>query len=498
MLLLASVLDELEMREDTVAVSHEDIFSIFRASMLGGNLGGLARKSVLDAEMKLLMSYRVLDIQCLIEGARLRPTKPSGSALAAHFKKLKTKAREHKMSTPSTVQEPPTGPLISLYVNLAGRLQKHGANQALMNIISATLHLACLLRGRPYLPHDITQIEALLVSKETETLDHAELLRLRSSQVAGGKVAHHHLQNTLFLALMASPLLILLPRAFTELSGKEALLKTWDDIGCLERPPNVLKAEQAVWGVLFAAARGADLLSELATVMEDLGSEFLEAAPAWLCVEGQPDSKVKDSSVVALQPNARITGPPPQLKSLQMEDCMHTFGVAAEPVLQQGPASIVSQEKPSLPMSSEPLNSLVLSGMLTPPDDRNLPSQATAGGLPLQLITSATVPMPSPSDSLDDGSASPLSPTREQHPPAGPPPRPPPALGSTLDDPKSVPALPSSALAFGSAQTIPCSSPLDTTGALCNITPFPDSTLPLGATSTQHEVPVCEHSSPVN
>ncbi|KAG6904432.1 hypothetical protein DXG01_010000, partial [Tephrocybe rancida] len=150
------------------------------------------------------------------------------------------------------------------------------------------------------------------------------------------------------------------------------------------------------------------------------------------------------------------------------------------------------------PFVASLLNSLVLSGMLMPPDDRNLPSQATAGGLPLQLITSATVPMPSPSDSLDDGSASPLSPTCEQHPPAGPPPRPPPALGSTLDDPKSVPALLSSALAFGSAQTIPCSSPLDTTGALHDITPFPDSTLPLGATSTQHKVPVCKHSSPVD
>ncbi|KAG6914924.1 hypothetical protein DXG01_014410 [Tephrocybe rancida] len=497
-LLLAASLDELETREPAMTVAREDIFAVFRASMLSGNLGGIAKNSILDAKLRLLMSYRVLDVQCLLEGVHLRPTKASGSvqyhpklflnelndvrnivssstsALAAHFKRLKTKARELKSSTPATMKEPTTGPLIGLYANLAGRMQKHGVNQSLMNIMSATLHLACLLKG--------------LMRRETETLDSAELLRLRSSQIGGGKVAHHHLQNTLFLALIASPLLILLPRSFTELSGKEALLKTWADIGCLERPPAVLKAERDVWGVLYAAARGANLLSELATVMENLGDEFLEAAPAWLCVEGQPDSKVNDDSAVARQPFTSVPGPPPRFTSPQMEHCMHTFGISTKLVSQQGPTSIVS---PSLLMLSERPNSGRLSGMLTPPDERCPPSQVTAGTLPLHSIPLATSPTPSSSTLLHEELARPLSLAHEEHVPAGPPSSPSlSALGSMMKSPLIVPTLPSSTPAVGPSETPLCAS---TTNALPNFVPSPHAILPLGTTSTQCHVPGCEH-----
>lgn len=101
----------------------------------------------------------------------------------------------------------------------------------------------------------------------------------------------------------------------------------------------MLEAECAVWCVLFAAARGTDLLTELAAAMEQLGNDILEAAPAWLCVEGQPgdwilsvysmslilDYIVKDKSS---QPRLKPLHLALQPASLRMEDCMLTFDVS--------------------------------------------------------------------------------------------------------------------------------------------------------------------------
>ncbi|KAG6906860.1 hypothetical protein DXG01_011648 [Tephrocybe rancida] len=246
--LLARSLNDLEATKEDGPIQADNVFSIFKACMLGNSLGSIPKNRASDAELRLLMSYCVLNVQCFIDGSHLRPTmvgsvqyhpklflnelndlrsivSSSKSVLAAHFRKLKTKALRQKGSAPEELQKPSASLLVGLYSSLARRMQKQGVKQSLINLMSATLHLACLLKGSPYLPLDMDKIEMLFITKETESIDAAELQRLRSSEIASSKVAVHHLQNTLFLALITFPLLVLLPLSFNELSGKEVLLK---------------------------------------------------------------------------------------------------------------------------------------------------------------------------------------------------------------------------------------------------------------------------------
>ncbi|KAG6863688.1 hypothetical protein C0991_004121, partial [Blastosporella zonata] len=71
---LACSLDTDVKRAIPPTPDRNDPLSLFRAYMSGDNYGGISKQKVLDGVFRLLMSYRVLDVQSYITGSDLTGT----------------------------------------------------------------------------------------------------------------------------------------------------------------------------------------------------------------------------------------------------------------------------------------------------------------------------------------------------------------------------------------------------------------------------------------
>ncbi|KAG6863687.1 hypothetical protein C0991_004120 [Blastosporella zonata] len=171
-----------------------------------------------------------------------------------------------------------------------------GVNQSLINLVSAALHLAILLKGVPYLPDDPDVIKKLLVSSSSPEVDATEIARIHSLGGLSGKRAVGHMRNTLFLSLTVSPLLLLLPHRFGELAGREKLMETWSAVVPATKPPSFAKAELAVWNLVFSAAQGGDLMEALGDAMHIIEPLLCVDSPPWLSIIGQPSRNNRQNS----------------------------------------------------------------------------------------------------------------------------------------------------------------------------------------------------------
>ncbi|KAG6883722.1 hypothetical protein C0992_007995, partial [Termitomyces sp. T32_za158] len=208
-------------------------------------------------------------------------------ALNNHICMLHAKSDRTKSYASSAHPMPSCGPLVKLYASLAHNIGKKNVITTLINLTSAALHLGCLLKimsivvpaGHIILPTDVVLLEEIIASGNLE--DALELERIRGFQLSGfhGRAATLH--NSLYLALAVSPLMLLNPREYYEIGSKRTIFDLWKHIGALERPPDVITAERALWKAIFSTALGGDILQELGTALEALESVMSKGNVRW-------------------------------------------------------------------------------------------------------------------------------------------------------------------------------------------------------------------------
>ncbi|KAG6882918.1 hypothetical protein C0993_008660 [Termitomyces sp. T159_Od127] len=91
------------------------------------------------------------------------------------------------------------------------------------------------------------------------------------------------------MALAVSPLMLLLPQEYAELTRKEVLLNLWTQIGGLEHPSAVVAAEKAIWRVIFNVSLGQDVIKELKLALENVKDTMSTMVPQWIAVAGMPE-----------------------------------------------------------------------------------------------------------------------------------------------------------------------------------------------------------------
>ncbi|KAG6870321.1 hypothetical protein C0992_000382 [Termitomyces sp. T32_za158] len=75
--------------------------------------------------------------------------------------------------------------------------------------------------------------------------------------------------------------MLLNPREYYEIGSKRTIFDLWKHIGALERPPDVITAERALWKAIFSTALGGDILQELGTALEALESVMSKGNVWW-------------------------------------------------------------------------------------------------------------------------------------------------------------------------------------------------------------------------
>ncbi|KAG6843945.1 hypothetical protein H0H87_011481 [Tephrocybe sp. NHM501043] len=164
---------------------------------------------------------------------------------------------------------------------LVANVRKSGLIHTRINISSAALHLAYLLKGNIYLPSKTSQIEEFITSScgnsdDREKMDHIRFVFGSSTQ--GCSTTMH---RTLFLALAVSPVMLLLPRSFDQFAGKSALLDSWVQFGSISRPPWMIAADDAMWNVLLTATPGGDVITHVKNALTTLQPVLGSSTPPW-------------------------------------------------------------------------------------------------------------------------------------------------------------------------------------------------------------------------
>ncbi|KAG6915603.1 hypothetical protein DXG01_010806 [Tephrocybe rancida] len=259
--------DALQAAEDRrLPPAPGDEFSVFSATMLGVPVPFYNDDQVEDAQFRILMSYRTIDVflyslSCLPQHAvlplRVAPHKKLPLTALNNLRTLVTSTHTNISSyllDNSTLAPPsldlggspvPDSPMFRLYASLAGKVAKRGTLNTVINVLTAALHLGYLLSGN----------------------------------------------NALACALSSSPLTLLSGRNLHDAPGKDALLNQWSSIGGAARPSPDAAIEKAIWRVLFSGLGGGDILADLAATLRDLEPTAAEAVP-WLLL----DSDLSDSS----------------------------------------------------------------------------------------------------------------------------------------------------------------------------------------------------------
>ncbi|KAG6892708.1 hypothetical protein C0992_012870, partial [Termitomyces sp. T32_za158] len=141
--------------------------------------------------------------------------------LSEHLRKLEKEARrlENWASVPAV--DPLVNPLLFLYSKLAKKFAKKRLETCIINLTSAAFHVGCLLKGNIYLPTNQSEIERILLDGHCNTSDSSTVKTINEVYGPCGHAVH----NPLYIALTVSPLMLLLPREYAELTKKEALIK---------------------------------------------------------------------------------------------------------------------------------------------------------------------------------------------------------------------------------------------------------------------------------
>ncbi|KAG6819421.1 hypothetical protein H0H93_012045 [Arthromyces matolae] len=309
---LAHAISHAEARQ--TPGNRTDPFAIFMSYISGENKYGASSDDISEAQMKCLLPFRLLDVEAMLLG---RPTLPRAESrpiaspkriplehlnkVPKHYAKFQKLLSAHLLGIERGVQPTSRSPSnpgyrMVLYADMSRRVARKQIDLVLGNLASASLHISCLMKGHMFLPSGIANIEALIIdnaNEETRMRDKAELARLhaelqKDDTPAGNDEdvldAVNLMQNTLCIALLFSPILLLIPREYTDIGGKDGLVNLWSQLGDLERPPFIQQAERLLWNAIFSVAEGKNLVEELAPILPSLDEILNVTSSQWLTI----------------------------------------------------------------------------------------------------------------------------------------------------------------------------------------------------------------------
>ncbi|KAG5337959.1 hypothetical protein C0989_008562 [Termitomyces sp. Mn162] len=337
---LAAQLERVESCPGRVAFS--DPFSIFRAEMLGQeeSLGSIGIKRMQEARVDVLWLYRLLDVYSFMQGDTVSVERPSTMASVSYSAQTPlgtlnelaqtlntfTKGLQHHLelvygtSRGVEVDHFPhcSDHLLSLYAELVHREAKKDVLVTLMNITIAAIHVGLILKGHYTVPGDWEGVGQLIVKNGSDS-DRAAIQTLtRRGSFARQR---RHFCNPLDLALTISPLLLLLPRQYKNIGGRDYLMDTWAALGSVRRPPELCQAEQALWRVIFATASGGNLLDQLSTSLPALIGIASTVSEQWISIYRPSAIKKSDfSTAISHQRQGTLPSENPQKSESHPQD----------------------------------------------------------------------------------------------------------------------------------------------------------------------------------
>ncbi|KAG6876779.1 hypothetical protein C0992_011797 [Termitomyces sp. T32_za158] len=146
----------------------DEQYELFRSQMVRENIPAVFHTKMLDARFKILMTYRLLDVYMIANGAPVRDPVVRGPLLETRkaplaplndLPVLLTRSQKGLTSyllkaadSALPLDERPTpsiqsaSHLIRLYASLANKVSERNVYNTLINLMSASLHIACLLK----------------------------------------------------------------------------------------------------------------------------------------------------------------------------------------------------------------------------------------------------------------------------------------------------------------------------------------------------------------
>ncbi|KAG6836086.1 hypothetical protein H0H93_011537 [Arthromyces matolae] len=291
-----------------------DAFPVFLSYLAGKNEYGANSTEISDAQLKSLIPLRLLDIESMLNGCPTTDRVPSCPIVAPkrlpleqlnkvpiHYRKFHKILSSHlaeleRGKDKSVHSDRKPGYRMVLYADMSRRVARKQIDMVLGNLSSVALHISCLMKGHAVLPNAIRSIEALIVD------DHNEETRTSNEEVLRRLLADLHrdgasravdedvldtaalMHNTLCIAVFLSPILLLIPREFNDIGGKDGLVNVWCNLGPLERPEFIDQAERELWRVIFSVAEGKNLVEQLAPILPIMDKILDVSSHHWLTV----------------------------------------------------------------------------------------------------------------------------------------------------------------------------------------------------------------------
>ncbi|KAG6850002.1 hypothetical protein H0H93_002620 [Arthromyces matolae] len=291
---LACLLSKEEVK--TTPPVSKDIYSLFRAQMIGQPTPSVPPLNLLDARYKVFMAYRVIDVYLFCIGSpprteiqqavatvtelsktTLEPLNDLSSlvdktrhGLSNHFDDLMKETQNLELSTQLSGSSL-TG-MQQLYLALLIQKRKKGVMNSYINLTSSSVHLGCLLEGHLFLPTETKKLEKIIFGKKhNSTVDKT-----------ASKGRANSLHNALYLALSVSPLALLLPKEHTIVGSREGILGAWSQLGAVERPAPIVSAEKIMWKLIFNSPKAGDIRRELEQTLSSIEGFISEGTPRWI------------------------------------------------------------------------------------------------------------------------------------------------------------------------------------------------------------------------
>ncbi|KAG6824833.1 hypothetical protein H0H92_005670, partial [Tricholoma furcatifolium] len=301
----------------------EDIYTIFRCKALSIKTAVVGPKRMQEATFKILLAYRLLDVYAvryMLERRNLHETSTFNGVFAHHnripLSKLNDlgyllssfKRKFNTLSKSLTTRVAPTAATANKRPFDGSGLEVQSLNtpsassrtvdQAIVissptehllvpqpsYALSPTMRLYSDLAKRSSGLLDTSNPEAVKAhilknGSEADLVEYAYLNSLDAEIIQTVTLMH----NVLYVALLVSPLLLLLPKMYKDIGRKEHIVNIWKDLGKMRKPREFIQAENQVWDIIFSVAEGADLMTELSQLETDV-----DVSP-WLQVERDPD-----------------------------------------------------------------------------------------------------------------------------------------------------------------------------------------------------------------
>ncbi|KAG6916520.1 hypothetical protein DXG01_006521 [Tephrocybe rancida] len=268
-----------------------DEYSVFAATMLSLPVPFYNDKQVKEARFKTLLSYRVIDVYLHSSGAPL----PRSSCLHP--------VTAHKKLPPPILNDVPMlissacAGILSYLANTAP-CPPSGTSSAITPSFSTT-DLAVIADVPAAFDGVASRGKALLkmFAPASATDDLAAAI---ADFTRGSRLRPHYMQKALACALSSSSLVLFSVRNLHDGLRKDALCAQWTSVGAAERPTHFSTVENTVWGALFSAASGGDLLPDILAALDNVedavaARRIAIAAPSSRSDQEPPPAQ-KDSS----------------------------------------------------------------------------------------------------------------------------------------------------------------------------------------------------------